>query len=224
MKPTLPRRVYGNTPQRAYTQDELRKRRRGWLRVHYRGDFDLAAEVAAILGPLTGPLSALPHPGALRRDIDELTDAVHELVSTVVGMLAESRHLDHGAKVRTTRAVFDLAQRPAEPQISDEDLADGSWARALVAHVKPYTRDFAAFLDRALAPDDPRLGKQDAASQRLEAALRVLDAAALDLSRHIPKTARYQSLPSIESVNAARKARHAAERAHHQLAKMGVTP
>lgn len=227
MRPALARRPGHNasvpTPAApVYSQDEQRDRRRRWLRVHYREQFDLTAEVSAIVGPLAEPLSALPRPLALRRDVDAVTDAVHELVSTVVGMLAESKHPDPLAHARTARAVADLAQRPNEPRVSDEQLCDGAWAAVLVSHVAPHRDDLAGFLGRALAPNDPRLAKQDSASERLEAALRVLDMAALDLARRIPKAARYQALPSIESRNAARRAAYDAERARRQLAKMGI--
>jgi hypothetical protein len=208
-----------------YSQDEQRVRRRGWLPVHYREQFDLTTEVSAIIGPLAEQLSALPRPLALRRDVDAVADAVHELVSAVVGMLAEAKHPDPLAHARTARAVADLAQRPNQPRVSDDQLCDGSWAAVLVSHVAPHREDLAAFLGRALAPNDPRLLRaagQQSASQRLEAALRVLDLAALDLARRIPKAARYQALPSIESRNAARRAQYDAERARRQLAKMGI--
>lgn len=218
------RRKYVAPPPRVYSQDEQRVRRRGWLRNHYRGDFDLAAEVSAIIGPLAASLSALPRPVALRRDVDIVANAVHELVSSVVGMLAESKHLDRAAQARTVQAVFDLAQRPAEPLITEDELASGSWAVLLVSHAAPFARDFAAHLGAARPPNDPNLQRagQLSASERLEAALRVLDLAALDLSRRIPRVARYQALPSIESRNAARKAQHDTERARRQLAKMRI--
>jgi hypothetical protein len=192
--------------------------------VHYDGQFDLAAEVSAIVGPLATSLSALPRPGELRRDVDSMADAVHELVTVVVGLLAEFKHADRAAHARIARAVADLAQRPTEPQISDAQLCDGSWATLLVSHVAPYAADFAAVLGRALPPEHPQLLRSghQSASERLETALRALDLAALDMSRRIPKAARYQGLPSMESRNAARRAERDAQRARNQLAKMGI--
>ncbi len=218
------RRKYVAPPTRVYSQDEQRVRRRGWLRNHYHGDFDLAVEVTAIISPLAAELAALPHPLALRRDVDNVADGVHEVVSSVVGMLAESKHLDRAARARTAQAVFDLAQRPDEPLITEAELTTGLWAAVLVSHVAPFARDFASHLGAALPPNDPNLQRagQLSASERLEAALRGLDLAALDLSRRIPKVARYQALPSIESRNATRKAQHDSERARRQLAKMGI--
>lgn len=120
--------------------------------------------------------------------------------------------------------VFDLAQRPEEPPIADDRLADGSWAATLFAHVAPYSRDFAAYLGRALPPNHPSLRSPTtpSASERLVGALRVLDLAALDMSRRIPKVARYQALPSIEAVNQNRRAERDARRASDSLARMGI--
>lgn len=188
----------------------------------YRGDFDLAAEVSAILSPLADQVALLPNPFAMRPKVDDAANAVHELLSTVVGMLSESPHLDNEAHARTARAVRDIAQRPHPPQISDEQLISGRWAALLVKHVAVHSNDLAAFLGRALPPNHPHL-KGASASERLEAALRVLDTAALDLARLIPKVARHQALPSIEAVNAANKARQDRERAERALAKMKIT-
>jgi hypothetical protein len=199
------------TPVATFTQDELRQRRRHWLPVIYRSDFDLAAEVAAIVGPLARAVSRIPRPEALHRDVYDVTDAVHELLSTVVGMLAESKQLDRAAKVRTARGVADLAQRPHEPRVTADMLTSGHWAALMVDHVAPYTADVAALL-----------GRSPAASGRLEAALRVLDSAALDLQRRVPKVAAHQALPSMEAFNATKRAQRDAERRRAALAKMGI--
>jgi hypothetical protein len=130
----------------------LRQRRRQWLKVAYRGDFDLAAEVSAIVDPLAAQLAALPRPLVLRAEVDDVADAVHEVLSTAVGMLA----------VRTP-------------------------------------------------------------SERLTDALRVLDIAARDLARRIPKAAVRQALPGMQDVNAAKKARRDRERAERTLSKMHQT-
>lgn len=208
-------------PSPAPPQDEQRQRRRAWLRVHYSGTFDLGAEVAAIVAPLADAMAALPRPVAMRFEVDEVADAVHELLSAVVGMLAESRQLDKAAHVRTAQAARDLAQRPREPQINDKMLIAGTWAALLIDHVTPHSEDFAAYLGRALPPNDPRL-TGPSASERLESALRVLDSAALDLQRRLPKVAARQALPSIEDVNAANKARRETARAERTLTKMRV--
>lgn|GEM_PF-2065134 len=222
-KSAIRRRPPEPTPlEPVYTQDQLRERRRKWLPVVYRGDFDLAAEVGTIVGPLAAQMAVLPEPVAVRFKVDEIADAVHELVSTIVGMLAESRFLGTDAHDRVVQTVRDLAQRPREPQISDEKLSTGRWAVLLVKHVTPHSHDLSEFLGRALPPNHPQL-KGTSASERLEAALRVLDTAALDLERLIPKVARHQALPSIEAINAANRARQDRERAERALARMKAT-
>jgi hypothetical protein len=118
--------------------------------------------------------------------------------------------------------VGDLAQRPAAPEISDEQISAGSWAAVLVELAEPLSADLAAFLGRALPPNSQSL-TGPSASERVEAALRVLDGAALDLARRIPKAAARQALPSTEDVNAASRARQDRERAQRALSKMGVT-
>lgn len=219
----IPRRAapHTGTPPAtsALSQNALRHRRRHWLRVHYTAEFDLAAEIAAITEPLAAEISYLPRPTALRGEIDAIADAVHEVLSAVVGMLAESRHLDTEARSRTLDAVRDLAQRPREPQITDAQISDGSWASVLTAHAAPYTGDFATFLGRALPPGHPQLNGRSA-SERLEAVLRVLDDAALTASRRIPRVAARQALPTLAEANAAARARREAERAQTALARL----
>ncbi|GAA4290923.1 hypothetical protein [Mycobacterium paraffinicum] len=211
-------------PEPVYSQAEQRERRRKWLPVVYRGGFDLAAEVGAIVEPLADQVAALARPLAVRSQVDSMADAVHELLSAVVGMLAESALLGSDAHARTVQAVRDLARRPREPQFTDEHIISGRWAAVLVKHVAVHSDDLSAFLGRALPPNHPHL-KCASASERLEAALRILDTAALDLTRLIPKVARHQSLPSIEAINAATRARQERDRAQRALAKMktGIT-
>jgi hypothetical protein len=140
----------------------------------------------------------------------------------VVGMLAESAYLDRHARERTAQAVVDLAQRPREPQITDSQISDGSWAAVMTRHVAPYSKDFAAFLGRALPPRAAGL-TGPSASERLEAALRVLDSAALVAQRRIPRVAARQELGTIEQANAAARARRDAERARAALDKIGAS-
>lgn len=216
----LPRRLSTPPPpEPAHTQDEKRLRRRQGLVITYGADFDLAAEVAGIVEPLAPPVSALRNPLQARRRVEELADSVQELLSAIVGMLAESR-LDAAAHDRTARAVRDLAQRPREPQITDEMLTSGRWAAVLVAHVAPHRGDLATLLGRALPPCHPNLHGHPSASERLETALRELDSAARSLGRFVPALARHQALPTPEENAAARKARAERERTERTLAKM----
>lgn len=102
-------------PVPTYSQTEQRERRRQWLRISYDAGFDLGKEVSAILRPLAKAVAALPSPLVLRPEVDDVADGVHEVLSTVVGMLAESHGLDAGARSRTATALRDLAQRPRLP-------------------------------------------------------------------------------------------------------------
>lgn len=204
------------------TQDQQRHRRRQWMRVHYTGTFDLAAEIAAIAGPLAAEISYLPNPLAMSEQIDDVVDAIHEVLSTVVGMLAESAYLDRQARARTAQAAADLAQRPRQPQFTAAQIGDGSWAAAMTDHVSPYSADLAAFLGRALPPRANGL-KGPSASERLEAALRVLDTAALAARRRIPNVAARQALGSVADFNLAARERRDRQRAHAALHKLGAS-
>ena len=135
-------------------------------------DADRSSPKRPIVEPLAARMAELPRPLAVRQEVDDVADATHELVSTVVGMLAESRHSDHAVNARIARTVADLAQRPREPQINDDMLTSGRWAAVLIKHVAPHSEDFATFLGRALPPNHPHL-RGPSASDRLAAALRV---------------------------------------------------
>lgn len=201
-------------------QTEQRQRRRAWLAVHYDHRFDLAAEIRCIIAPLAAEVARLPRPLAMRAEVDNIADAAHEVLSTVVGILAESSRLDASATARTMQAVRDLAQRPTEPILTDEQIASGAWAAQLISHVAPHSDDLAGYLGRALPPGHPRLLNNLSASERIEAALRVLDLAAHDLQQRIPKVADYQALPSMAEVNAANRARRQRERVERALSKV----
>lgn len=181
-------------PAPVYSQDEQRRRRRVYLPNHYTGTFDVAAEVAAICEPLAARLSYLPRPGACWREVDALTAAAHELAHVVVGLIAErdarrkTAHLSYDKRGRSIRALVDLAERPALPEIADGALASGDWVATLVALVSPYTAPLADVLTHAMPPGSTRGALS--ASERLEAALRVLDAAALSLDRLLDRAER----------------------------------
>lgn len=221
---TRRRQQLPEAPAPVYTQDQLRQRRRQGFFVEYRADFDLAAEVGAIVAPLAAQVAVLKRPLAVRRRADLVADAVHEVLSAVVGMLAESRHLDPAADARTRQAIRDLAQRPREPQISDDDLTSGRWATVLVDFVAPYRDDLAALLGRARQPGHPDLKGGLSVSERLEQALRNLDHEARYLERLIPKVAAHQALPTPEEINARNRDRAERERAERTLSKMTRRP
>lgn len=207
-------------PKAKASQAELRDRRRKRLALQYTKTFNVANEFEAVCSPAAHQISQLPDPLAMRRDIEGVVDAVHELMSVVVGMLAESRSADAGV---TRRLVADLAVRPRLPEITDKAIVSGSWVHALSEWVEPYGGDLAALLGRALPPGHDGLKGNPSASERLEKALRVLDAAALTVERRLPKVRARQALPSMEDHNRQQRERQDAERANRVLAKLGVT-
>jgi hypothetical protein len=209
-----------SAPLASASQDELRERRRKRQRVHLRGTWSLHTEVAAVCGPAAHEASRLPNPVALRRDIEEVADAVHELLSAAVGLIATDRHASTDVRARTAQAAADLAVRPKAPEITDEQIVSGSWSAALATWVKPYSGDLASLLDRALPPDHSTLKGNPSASERVERALRTLDGAVLDLERHVPKMLARQALPSMAEFNRAQRDRQAAERQQRALAKL----
>ncbi len=209
-------------PLAVASQDQMRERRRRRQPVHYRGDFNLATEVAAVCGPVAAEASRLRNPVVLRADIEAVADAVHELLSVVVGLIAADRHASHDSLARSRQAAADLAVRPAAPAITDAAIISGSWSVALTAWVEPYGGDLAALLGRALPPDHPALRGDPSATDRLAKALRVFDGAVLTLQRRIPKARQRQALPSMAEFNAELQAKADAERRERALARLGA--
>lgn len=208
-------------PLATATQDELRERRRKRQPVLYRGDFNLATEVAAVCSSVATDASRLPNPVVLRVDVEAVADSVHELLSVVVGLIAADRHASEDSRTRTRQAAADLAVRPQAPTITDAAIISGSWVVALAAWVEPYAGDLAALLGRALPPDHPALRGDPSASDRVVKALHVLDSAVLDLARRIPKVRQRQALPSMAEFNAELQAKADADRRERALARLG---
>lgn len=206
-------------PKAEASQAELTVRRRKRLPLRYTGSFSLPAEIEAVCGPGAHQVSQLPEPRVMRRDIEAVVDAIHEVMSVVVAMLAESRSVDPNL---TRRLVADLTVRPRLPEITDEQIVSGSWVHTLTVWVEPYAGDLAALLGRALPPEHKALKGGPSASERLERALRVLDSAVLDLERHVPKVAARQELPTMAEHNRQQRERADAERAERALARLGV--
>lgn len=180
------------------SQEGLRERRLTGLSTVYGGAFSLDHEVAAVVHPLAYRVAKLPNPQVCAGRVAELADAVHELVSTVTGWLAEvdarqrTEHLAHDTGKRTAaiRLLVDLAQRPTLPEIGAEQVASGSWAAALVEMAQTPTGPLSDLLRRALPPGDPHLRGVASRSERLCDLLReTVDHAARELSARIDKAA-----------------------------------
>lgn len=202
-----------------YTQDQLRERRRAGLLHRYGGDFDLAAEVTAICEPLVERVAASPRPVAARRDVDDLADAVHELVSVAVGLIAErdarrkTAHLSYDTRGRSIRALVDLAERPKLPEIDAAVVVNGQWVAQLVALAEPYSEQLSDVLRTAVPPGATRGARS--ASERLETALRRVDAAAAALDRN-------EKMRASHSRNRASAAPSPTDRARAELAALGI--
>jgi hypothetical protein len=159
-------------------QAELRRRRRGWLPVAYTGTFSLSAEVHAICGPLAARVAAQPNSRAFGADVQELVAAVHEVVGTVVGWLAEvdgrkrTEHLAQDTRGKAVRRLVELAPRPPSPEITDEMLASGAWAKLLVSMAEPFDDGLAGLLARSLPPGHDGLQGRPSVSDKLVELLR----------------------------------------------------
>ncbi|MBI3213151.1 MAG: hypothetical protein HYZ38_04965 [Mycobacterium sp.] len=187
------------TPMRP-TQDELRTRRRAGLTAVYDGQFSLTDEIRAICAPLAK--HAAKHgdaAAALKPRVGELADAVHELVSAVVGWLAEIdvqrenaerlARLDTASRKQAIKHLVDLTPRPTAPDIGLDEITAGRWAAALVAMAKPYSRPLAELLGRSRPPGHPDLRMLASRSERLCGLLREVDSAARQLEIRIDKAA-----------------------------------
>ncbi|MEZ0053250.1 hypothetical protein ABIA30_004277 [Mycobacterium sp. MAA66] len=204
-------------PRRAVSLDEQRDRRRKVLPIVYGGTFDLTREVTAICGPLAYSVSTLVRPVSARREVDQLADAVAEVVHAAAGLVGESRAADG----QTRRLAVDLAVRPRQPVITDDMLTSGTWSAVLADYAAEVTADLRKLLGRALPPGANELRGKPSASERIERALREVDTAALALERRIPKLRERQALPTLTEFNAEQAGRRDAERAARRLAQIG---
>jgi hypothetical protein len=206
-------------PRAKASQADLRDRRRKRLPIHYTRTFNVSTEIEAVCTPVGVETSQLKDPLSMRCEIDGVADATHELMHVVVALLAESKVSDPSA---TRRLVADLAVRPRLPEINDKAVISGSWVHKLTAWVEPYAGDIAALLGRALPPGHDGLRGNPSASERIERALRGLDAAVLTAERRLPKVRARQALPSMEDHNRQQRERKEAERANRVLTKLGA--
>lgn len=210
-----PAALAARQPQRrpVYTQAEQRDRRREGLTVALDGRWSLTDEVQAICGPLAAQVTAAaPNPAAYWRNVDDLRDAVHQVVHVVVGLLAQAdaerrtRHLNIDVRGRSIRALVDLAERPKLPEIADEAVVSGTWAVSLTALAEPYSGRLARLLGNALTT---------AVSDRVLAALREVDRAALAFERRLDRDERARTTKTKTGSTYA-------DRARAELAALGI--
>lgn len=221
-------------PARRYTQAELRERRnKGLPPGHYGADWSLAREIALVCEPLARRIAAADRPSRFRHSatagsVPTLAEAVHELVGVAVGWVAEAdayaktAHLaaEPGKRRYAVTTYIDLAQRPALPEITDEALADGSWAAALTAMANDLDAAFSDLLSRAYPPGAPELRGQPSRSDRLvELLRRTIDRAALALERRIDRDERAERRQTAQT---GQTAQTPDDRARAELAALGI--
>ncbi|ORB32796.1 hypothetical protein [Mycobacterium persicum] len=190
-------------PPRRYSQAELRQRRRnGLTTAHYDGTWSLEQEIAAAVIPLAERISAAHRPARFGHptfpSVPWLLEAIHECVGVAVGWVAEghalrkTKHLadEPGKRKYAVTTYVDLAPRPALPQITDEELEDGSWARKAIAMASAIDAEFSEMLARGYPPGAPGLRGQESRSERLDALLRrTLDHATLAITQRLDRDA-----------------------------------
>ncbi|WP_333895135.1 hypothetical protein [Mycolicibacterium gadium] len=194
----------------ATKQAEVRRRRRTHMPVVHDGSWSLRREIADVAGALADRVATQPSPLQLRREVLAYADAAHEAVGTVTGWLAEhdarvrTAHLadDEGKRKYAMTTLIDLAPRPALPEITDEMIADGSWAAALVEMAEPINAALSDLLARAFPPGAPALRGQPSRSDRLERLLReTVDRAALSIERALNAAAERPAAPTKPAVD-----------------------
>jgi hypothetical protein len=220
--------TYAYTPPSVkMPQGEQRKLRLTGRRVIYGQAFSLTTEIAAIVTPLAARIAAEPEPGPVlcRDDVQALADAVHAVVSAVVGRIAESEAQRKTAGVapenraRASKLIRDMAQRPPAPTITDEALTDGSWSAALVELASPFSDGLSKLLGRS-NPPGAVTGGQRSRSELLVAELREVDVAAVALAKRLAWAAVCRE--EYQKVQELRAERDPEVQARKELAQMGI--
>jgi hypothetical protein len=159
-------------------------------------------------------------------EIEELAEAVGEVMHVVAGLLAER---DAWRKVReaniplsrrapAVRMIIDLAKRPPPPRPTEAGVASGAWVVTMARHVKPFSSDLADLLGHAWPPGADALRGAPSVSERVEKALRIVDAAALRLQRRLDRAAQTDSDRSTHQATDT----DPAEQARRELAALGI--
>ncbi|WP_341267126.1 hypothetical protein [Gordonia malaquae] len=171
------------------TQAEQRDRRRNHLSNNYINTFDLVEEVEAITAPLAELVAAQASPARFAPEIEDLTNSISGAIRHIAKLIAESEARRKTARVpsenrdRARRALVELVDLPGDPEIDAEAIAAGTWPDILAEHTAPYAGPLAELLGRALPPGQTRGAVS--ISERLEAELREIDAAAVALTRRV---------------------------------------
>ncbi|WP_168705308.1 hypothetical protein [Gordonia paraffinivorans] len=211
------------TPPPTYSQAEQRERRRKHLPVTYDGRFDLTEEIRAIVGPLADRVAADPHPLTFAVQVDDVVVAVAGSVRTLAVLLAErearrrTTHVPVSHRGAAVRAMVTLADKPADPEITDDDIRSGRWAVILTEHAATYSTDLADYLAHAVPPGQTR--GLLSISEQTEGALREIDTAAVNLARRLSYVQNLREQTSDTGTSSTE-----ADRARETLASLGITP
>ena len=200
-------------PAPTYSQAELRDRRHQGYIVLLAGSWSLADEIRDMCGQLADRCAGRGAPRAFVRYVEDVTDAVGELIFVASGLIAEAngqrqtRHLPIQERERARIAIRALTQRPMLPGISADDVAGGTWAATLVTLAEPYTDDLTRLLGNAAT---------SVVSERVLRALAEVDHATCALERRLARDDRPRSTRSSQTVSEA-------DRARAELESLGVS-
>lgn len=214
-------------PPRHYSQSEHRDRRRTGLSVaHYDGTWSLAREVAEVVNPLACDIANDARPTRFMRtaaSVPWLAEMVHEATGIAAGWIAErearakTAHLaaEPGKRRAAITLMVDMAPRPALPDITDDMMASGAWAAAVIEMADGIDAAFSDLLSHAYPPNAPALRGQPSRSDLLARLLaRTIDRAALALERRLDRDDHGDGHPTLTD----------ADRARAELESLGVTP
>lgn len=206
-------RAFVDPPAKTHTQDELRTQRRKFVYrpLRYGADFDLTAEVRAIVGPVADKLTGEPCPASSGyvEAAEAIVEAVRGLCDTAIEMVNEAKVARVGYTDRKrARAALRSLHAVAPPEITRAALIDGSWQTGVIDMAAPLSGPLADLLGRATP----------SASDTLVESLRVLDRAAADLDHRIDKAAFYRSQNPTATTTTANDT----EAARRTLAALGI--
>ncbi|POX88375.1 hypothetical protein C3473_27285 [Mycobacterium kansasii] len=213
-------------PPRTFNRAELRDRRhKGLPPGHYTGDWSFAREVADRVNTLARDIAADDRPTRFMRTtacVPYLAEAVHEAIHEVVGWVAESdayaktAHLaaEPGKRRAATTLLVDMAPRPALPTITDDMMATGAWAAAVIEMAETVDAAFSDLLARSHPPNAPALRGQASRSDLLARLLsRTIDRAAVALERRLDHADHADHRPTAQNAD---------DIARAELAALGV--
>ncbi|MBD1318525.1 hypothetical protein [Gordonia hankookensis] len=165
----------------------------------YDGRFRLADEVAAILAPLADRAGALPRPAMVIAEVSDVVTESALALDRCAAIIADREIAQRTAHIgpyeRRAAARRELVRtrpRITAPPLTPEMVTSGTWIAALTTLAAPLERPLADALAApvgAIPADSPLPGRRDdgARSDKLVAALRVIDLAAGELASRLDR-------------------------------------